>query len=57
MIERIDPSQLTPESQVAIMHLKRALANEGWIRGAQVTFDDVRVMDYPPTIDIKVLRD
>jgi hypothetical protein len=49
---RVDPGHLSTDIQRALMDLKIALANEGWIRGAQVTFDQVKVMDYPPTVDI-----
>lgn len=54
---RIDPTTLSPDTRQAILALKRALSNEGWIRGAQVTFDHVDANDVPPTVDIRVVAE
>lgn len=50
---RKNPAELSIRTQVALLELKKALAFEGDIRAAQVTFDEVECHDYPPVVDIK----
>ena len=52
---RVDPSSLSLRSQMALMELKRALAQESQFHAAQVTFDELKCIDYPPTVDVKVI--
>lgn len=54
MTTRVDPGQLNATTRLAIMKLKEALAYEPGFRHVQVTFDDVKVMDVPPTIDVLI---
>ena len=49
---RIKIEVLSKETRVALMVLKRALANEPGMQHVQVTFDQVRVLDVPPTVDV-----
>jgi hypothetical protein len=52
---RVDPRELSPQTQQAIMALKRALAAEGRFRGVQITFDEVKNIEWPPTVDVRVI--
>ena len=52
---RLNPEELSRETRVALLLLKRALAREAEHMGfahAQVTFDELLSSDSPPTIDV-----
>lgn len=53
---RVDPGSLSLRTRVALLELKRALAKEGFIEHAQVTFDSVAAADIPPTVDVIQVR-
>lgn len=46
---------MRPETQQALMNLKRELSHEPGIHSAQITFDQVACDDYPPTVDVRYL--
>lgn len=52
----VSPDSLSLETRVALMALKRALADEGFFDHAQVTFDHVNALDVPPTITVIPMR-
>lgn len=49
---KVDPEKLSLESRVALMKLKQALADEGFMIHVQVTFDRVQAMDSPPVVQM-----
>lgn len=52
---RVNPDDLSSETRIAIMILKKALALDAErlsFRGAQVTFDHVKASEWVPTIDV-----
>lgn len=49
---RVNPSALSSQTRFALRALKAALAEEPGVSHVQVTFDNVKASDVPPTVDV-----